>query len=357
MSDKALSSLTDAGSLLGSDSIYIVRGGNSRKAVLPPGVADIGGLTRSRGDLIVGGASAWTNLPIGTSGYHIQSDGTDPSWAGFVPAGTGAQTRTWQAKARDIVSVFDFMTTAQIADVQARTLSNSVSTAVQAAIDYVETNGGTLHFPSGSYRLDTTLTVEANNVFLDGEGHATVFVNGQTNVAAINIGDNTTRFNRGGIRNIAFAQRSGVTPVGGNIGMLVRKVANWHFENIEVHQFPASLRNGLEFVDVSQSFISDVGVQDCTNSGIILQDNCLDLYVDSVRADANGNNGIEILGCQGLYFVNCTAFKPDRPQAGPAPAPAGQPRHKPTGQIDLSRQRRPCELPQRSCGPGVARLW
>jgi hypothetical protein len=71
-------------------------------------LAAIAALTSTRGDLIVGGASAWTDLALGTAGYHLQSDGTDAGWAGFLQSGSGPTTRTWQDKARDIVSLKDW---------------------------------------------------------------------------------------------------------------------------------------------------------------------------------------------------------------------------------------------------------
>lgn len=74
----------------------------------------------------------------------------------FLPPGTGAVSRSVASKLGDLaVSVFDFMTAAQIADVKARTLSLDVAAACQAAITYVEANalGGVVYFPKGSYSL------------------------------------------------------------------------------------------------------------------------------------------------------------------------------------------------------------
>lgn len=40
----------------------------------------IAGLSRTRGDLIRGGASAWERVALGTAGYALKSDGTDAVW-------------------------------------------------------------------------------------------------------------------------------------------------------------------------------------------------------------------------------------------------------------------------------------
>lgn len=50
----------------------------------------IAGLTRTRGDIIRGGASAWERLALGASGTYLKSDGTDATWAALPAVG-----RTW----------------------------------------------------------------------------------------------------------------------------------------------------------------------------------------------------------------------------------------------------------------------
>ena len=65
-------------------------------------------VTTTRGDVIRRGASGDERLALGTSGFHLQSDGTDAAWSGFTQAGTGATTRTWQNKSREWVTAEDF---------------------------------------------------------------------------------------------------------------------------------------------------------------------------------------------------------------------------------------------------------
>ena len=80
---------------------------------------------------------------------------------------TGAVARTQHDKNADVISVFDFMTAAQIADVRARTLLEDVSDAVIAALSWASkgllTEGGntltittrSLFFPDGAYLVTT----------------------------------------------------------------------------------------------------------------------------------------------------------------------------------------------------------
>jgi hypothetical protein len=101
--------------------------------------------TTTRGDIIRRGASADERLAVGTSGYALISDGTDPAWTGFTQAGTSATTRTWQAKARERVSVTDYGATGDgVTD---------DSASIQLALNYAATltAGCEVYFPRGRY--------------------------------------------------------------------------------------------------------------------------------------------------------------------------------------------------------------
>jgi hypothetical protein len=71
------------------------------------------------------------------------------------------------------ISVFDFMTAAEIADVQAGTQALDVTNAIQAALNAVDTSrpgfGGVVLFPPGAYRVTATLTAKSNT-HLAGSG-------------------------------------------------------------------------------------------------------------------------------------------------------------------------------------------
>ncbi len=76
----------------------------------------------------------------------------------YLPAGTGAVATTVQAKLRESVSVFDFMTAAQIADVQAGTALVDVTAALNVAVNSfpkvgIYTSNMSLLFPKGTYRI------------------------------------------------------------------------------------------------------------------------------------------------------------------------------------------------------------
>lgn len=97
---------------------------------------------------------------------------------------TGAVGRTQHAKNAERVSVFDFMTIAEISDVQARTVTIDVRTKIQAAFDYVKTRGGTLIFPPGRYYISGYIGNDqinasdfADNTTLHFESGAELYLN------------------------------------------------------------------------------------------------------------------------------------------------------------------------------------
>lgn len=77
---------------------------------------------------------------------------------GYVQTGTGVVSRFVQDRLREKLSVFDFMTQAQIADVIAGTRTLDVSSAVQAAETAAGLIGALLVYPCGAYRIDTPVT-------------------------------------------------------------------------------------------------------------------------------------------------------------------------------------------------------
>jgi hypothetical protein len=96
------------------------------------------------------------------------------SLIGYLPSGTGAVATTVQSKLGGYVSVFDFMTSAQVADVKGGTLTIDVTTAVQSAIDYCASStqygGKSLYLPSGRYKTTSALQVKQQFITIYGDG-------------------------------------------------------------------------------------------------------------------------------------------------------------------------------------------
>jgi len=96
--------------------------------------------------------------------------GNGATLVGYTPPGTGAVATTVAAELTfGMKSVFDFMTAAQISDVQARTLTQDVTAAVQAGITFCQGTGKILVCPAGAYKLTNQINV-TGEVAVRGEG-------------------------------------------------------------------------------------------------------------------------------------------------------------------------------------------
>lgn len=200
---------------------------------------------------------------------------------GFLQAGSGAQARTVQSKLRDVVSVFDFMTSAQIADVQSNGYSVDVSGAVQAAIDANATNGAYLWFPKGTYRFDSGVTLPVNITakwVFDAPLGTTIRTNNAITLISRNPVDqtsalNTIQANTLSVRNLTFrgSQLSGQTglSIGSTYGALVD---DCHFEQLDkglIFRFglKAVIRNCFFTHNLTESIVLRHG--DWTGASII----------------------------------------------------------------------------------------
>lgn len=148
----------------------VVRGTNDGGAALALDLLD---KAPGKGAALVGaddgaGGSLWTTV-AGFITFLRSSVGA--SIIGFIQDGIGAVKRSMQDKQRDVVSVFDFMTQEQIADVKARTYAIDVSDAVITAVIASQWANKKLLAPAGAYKI--TKEVAPNNALplnIEGEG-------------------------------------------------------------------------------------------------------------------------------------------------------------------------------------------
>ncbi|TGR84272.1 hypothetical protein EN866_33390 [Mesorhizobium sp. M2D.F.Ca.ET.223.01.1.1] len=125
----------------------------------------------TRGDITFRNATTNARLAASTAGYLLQTNGAgaDPSWAGFLQAGTSAATRTWQDKARERISVKDFGAVGDGA--------TNDTTAIQAAETYRASIGGELYFPPGDYLIAGITVNRANGGGWRGTGNVRLLPN------------------------------------------------------------------------------------------------------------------------------------------------------------------------------------
>ena len=99
---------------------------------------------QSDNTLVLSSLNATVRIPFAVMTGAITTDQVT-----YVEGSVGATTRILTSKLQESVSVFDFMTAAQIADVRAGALLIDVTAAINAAIAAADD----VYFPEGSYRV------------------------------------------------------------------------------------------------------------------------------------------------------------------------------------------------------------
>jgi hypothetical protein len=191
---------------------------------------------------------------IGTYDNISSSANTSADLVSYTPAGTGAVTTTVQAKLRESVSVFDFMTSAQIADVKAGTLSLNVTTAFQAALD---SGAQEVIVPPGAYSV-TGLEIKSGSVLTELIGFGTPIISLVTGAARVAITINKGQF----LTISGFNITSSGSAADGNStkGIFAQSQSFMQFDNLRFTNFSAS---GFEAKQVVYFTLTSITAADC----------------------------------------------------------------------------------------------
>lgn len=191
-----------------------------------------------------------TNFTSGTtiasSWLNDVNDATYNGTAVFTPAGTGAIAKTTQSKLREVVSLNDFLTEAQIAQVASDLATlNTASPAtgfdllapIQAWIDYVSSTGRLGYVPAGVYKHTGTLVFKNNGRYFGaGAGGSAFWGYGTGDQAQINNPSNTSTASYIVIEGIAFFVPNGTSAGKANLadnGSSILTIRNCSFSNAD----------------------------------------------------------------------------------------------------------------------------
>lgn len=201
--------------------------------------------TTTRGDIIFRNATVNTRLAATTAGYLLQTNGTstDPTFSGYLQAGTGAVTRTWQERLREQVYVKDFGAVGNG--------TTDDTAALQAAITYAVSVGGEVLLGNGKYRItgSTGLVIpethtgddENTKISIIGEGSgASMIVHNGTGNAITYQGQVTSSGPHAYIRFDGF--RIDGTGGGGQDGIEMDNAAYFSMEDVMVYECDRALQ-------------------------------------------------------------------------------------------------------------------
>lgn len=214
------------------------------------------------------------------------------SLVGFQQSGTGSVPRTVQSKEQDILSLFDFLTAAQVADVTSHSLTIDCSAAIQNALNYCFNRGITLKIPGGSYLVANPVSFVMTGYIADDTMlHCNILGDGQANTIFI-----SSYTGSGALVSITGGT---VGTQGENTWLTIQGLRIQHNGAIIAGQFGISLVNMAGYkLDDFHAYGFDLGIN---GSGAI------DVVFDRVNARGN-NTGVSIQSSGG-FNSNVISFR------------------------------------------------
>lgn len=234
-----------------------------------------------------------------TTTQTLSGGAIDSSQVVYDPPFTGGVQTTVAVKLSEYVSVFDFMTTAEIANVQGKTATLDVSGAIQAALNSGASTGGvSIYFPKGVYAIDTTILIPTNRaikMYGDGfnpqevldpvEGTVIKWIgaaNGTMFSSNVSGGANTSGLI---IRDMRF-DGDNIASIGMIIGADSAHPQHEYFENIQFRNFAF---NGTDAaLDLAGGSYSKYGVADANFVNVLIDGGARALRISSQQLNFYG---------------------------------------------------------------------
>ena len=217
----------------------------------------------------------------------------------YTPSGTGAVTTNVQAKLRETSSVKDFGAKGD------GTTDDTI--AIQKAIAAVSAaGGGTVFFPTGTYKITSELIISSNAVFLTGEGRRASII-APTAMATDFILFNAVQ--QGGFSNLA------IVPTAAQTGTTSSAIRTYNSHNIVLDNFwiYGNCQTGVICDGGTDQFLTTVSnfeIGLCAIYGI--QVGSASYYAQDTTI-CNGivascYVGINLINCSGVYVSNVDAL-------------------------------------------------
>jgi len=216
----------------------------------------------------------------------------DASQVDYTQGDTGSQVRTVESKLQDTVSVFDFMTTAQIAAVKAGTFLVDVTAPILAAI---ASPAQEIYFPQGGYLVDNTVagtpailigSVTAGKTLRGAGRQATVIRNVGDGAAIASIGNAIIPNTSITIADMSIEGQPGTGP-----GVLLSYTSQAVLERLDLSA------HGTDGIKVQLG--AHISIIDCwsrvnTSDGLLIGDSAFFVDVRGCTFESNSRHGVTI---------------------------------------------------------------
>ena len=293
------------------DSQIIINDGASTLSVYPPGGHLITGYATNAAFSITAGAWAYFERVTNTR-WIVDNDAANSM---FLPSGSGAQSRTVQAKLREIVSITDFL------GVTYDGVTDDLS-AINTAIS--NNPGKAFYFPGGFSKVSGAITITGDGTRLYGAGsNDTTIINSSLTAHGVKFYPNNTATTTTFINNCAIAGigiSSAVDKTAGagiyalqcnRLSVVDVKIGN-HPEGLLVSGGQLNVLDKL-YVFASSSVLTGTPVSnsqalrfcEAPITGGLFQD-CFTCEVSNLIVSGSRvlDKGIRVESCDGLHFTN-----------------------------------------------------
>jgi len=190
------------------------------------------------------------------------------------------------AAATQVVSILDYIDTAEHASIAAHTSTFDCKADIEQAITALGSTGGSIYFPPGRYNISAKISIAANGITLIGAGRGFGTYGTVLRCTHATVGDilEVSGSNGGGITNMAFTCANGVTS-----GVAISLIGNcfeYSLENLAM----ARVFSGIDVSRATETRITRVHIREIFGTFGIRYGNptsagCYGLTLESVTTD------------------------------------------------------------------------
>ena len=244
--------------------------------------------------LVFSSLNATVRLPLAATTGGLSSDRVE-----YTEGGIGSTVRQLTSKLQESVSVFDFMTPAEIADVQAGTLLIDVTSSIAAALAAADE----IFFPEGAYYVTNDGTPTSGSIqVLNGTAGKTLYGAGRGNTVIRNFGAGPCITSVGNpiIANVSLCIRDMTIQgqLGTAQGIFTDYTSQSVFERLELFDCGS---DGIKIQRGAHNTLSDVWSRSNTFDGVLIGQEAYFTTITGGTFEDNGRHGINVAADGGIF--------------------------------------------------------